>query len=442
MNKVRAPNLRAPLVGLLFLLGALAPIRDLPAQESGLVDRIAAVVGDSVITLTQVQERIFQLEYQGVEVPTEPDALLQLQRDLLGTMVEEQLIVQAALQDTTILVDEGELDQIVSEDRDTRAREFGGQAAFQQALSQQRWTLGSYREFLRGQARQQRLYNQFLAKQVQDVGSIVVEESEILEFFELQRARMGERPPSATFTQIILVPSPSDSSREAARAEANRIRGMAIEGEPFEDLARRFSQDTGSGEQGGDLGWFRRGAMVEAFEDVAFLLPEGAISEPVETSFGFHVIRVDRRRSGEVRARHILIQAQVSDRDEELTGILAGEVKGKLEAGEPFEALRATYGDTLAPDTLNVPFDRLGELPPGFAEPLTRAEAGQILGPFPYETQGRSRFAVLRVEEIREGGEFTFEDLRDQIRSRLQEQKLLRRILDDLRSRIFVEIRL
>jgi peptidyl-prolyl cis-trans isomerase SurA len=442
MNKVRAPNLRAPLVGLLFLLGALAPIRDLPAQESGLVDRIAAVVGDSVITLTQVQERIFQLEYQGVEVPTEPDALLQLQRDLLGTMVEEQLIVQAALQDTTILVDEGELDQIVSEDLDTRAREFGGQAAFQQALSQQRWTLGSYREFLRGQARQQRLYNQFLAKQVQDVGSIVVEESEILEFFELQRARMGERPPSATFTQIILVPSPSDSSREAARAEANRIRGMAIEGEPFEDLARRFSQDTGSGEQGGDLGWFRRGAMVEAFEDVAFLLPEGAISEPVETSFGFHVIRVDRRRSGEVRARHILIQAQVSDRDEELTGILAGEVKGKLEAGEPFEALRATYGDTLAPDTLNVPFDRLGELPPGFAEPLTRAEAGQILGPFPYETQGRSRFAVLRVEEIREGGEFTFEDLRDQIRSRLQEQKLLRRILDDLRSRIFVEIRL
>jgi hypothetical protein len=65
-----------------------------------------------------------------------------------------------------------------------------------------------------------------------------------------------------------------------------------------------------------------------------------------------------------------------------------------------------------------------------------------VIGPIRYQAQGRARFAVLKVVGIREAGVYTLEDLQEQIRSRLQEQKLLERILDDLRSRFFVEIRL
>jgi peptidyl-prolyl cis-trans isomerase SurA len=268
-----------------------------------------------------VEEQIFQLQSQGAEIPTDPAGRRQIQREILGSMVDYQIIVQAALQDTTIVVDEQQIDEIVSEDIEGRMRQMGGQAAFTQALSAARWTLATYRDFLRVQARQTQLRDQYLAKHMQDLGTVVVEEEEMRALFESQRARLGERPPTVTFTQIVLVPSPSDSSLAAARTEAERIRGLAIAGEPFEDLARQYSIDPGSKEQGGDLGWFRRGAMVAEFEEAAFSLIEGQISEPVQTAYGFHIIKLERRRAGEVRARHILLQAQVSEADQAVASL-------------------------------------------------------------------------------------------------------------------------
>lgn len=431
---------------LLLLLLAATPILSLPgpagAQENALVDRIAAVVGDSVITLTQIQERIFQLRSQGLEVPESGPALSQLQRDVLDQIVGEQLIVQAAIRDSTIVVDDADLEEIVSQDLQDRMRQFGGQAAFQQALQGQGFSLASFREFLRGQVRQQRLYQQYMAKRSRELAGILVEDSEVEAFFQDQRASMGNRPSTVEFTQIIVPTTPSDSAKEAARAEAERIRQLALEGEDFADLAKRFSQEPGAQESGGDLGWFRRGEMVEAFEDAAFQLPAGQISQVVETPFGFHVIKVERRRSGEVRARHILIQATPTEADRERARRTADSVKSRLEAGEGFQTLRAEYGDTEVPDTLEYPFDRLQELPPGFADPLRQSESGDFIGPIRYEASGRARFAVIHVLAVRSGGEYTLDDVRPQIRERIQQQKLLDKILDELRSQTYVQIRI
>lgn len=412
------------------------------AQEGNLVDRIAAVVGDSVITLTQIQERIFQLASQGLEVPTEPSARARLQSEVLDQMVGEQLIVQAAIRDTTIVVDDTDLEEIVSQDLQQRVRQLGGQTAFQQLLQAEGFTLASFREFLRGQARQQRLYQQYMAKRSRDLAGIVIPDSAIEAFYEEQKENIGQRPPTVAFQQIIVVSTPSDSAREAARAEAERIRQMALEGEDFEDLARRFSQEPGAQENGGDLGWFRRGEMVEAFEEAAFSLPVDQISDVVETPFGFHIIKVERRRSGEVRARHILIRPQVSEADGVRAQERAEEVKSRLEAGEDFVALREEFGDPESADSLEYPFDQLRQLPPGYAEPLLQSEAGQVIGPIEYEAGGNPRFAVIQVEAVREGGEFTLEDVRSQIRERLQEQELVEKILEELRAQTYVQIRI
>jgi len=443
-GQISAPFRSSFLVPILFLGGMVFPSAVAEGQEGNtLVDRIAAVVGDSVITLTQIQERVFQMEYQGAEIPTEPSALAQLQREVLDQMLGEQLIVQAAIRDSTIIVDEAELEDMISQDIQERIRTFeGGATAFQRTIEAQGWTLASYREFRRGQARQQRLHQQYMAKRSRDLARIIIEESAIRAFFEAQKDRIGERPPSVSFVQIVVLSSPSDSSREVARLEAERIRQLAVDGEDFEDLARRFSQDPGSKEQGGDLGWFRRGIMFRDFEEAAFGLRIDEISQPVETPLGYHLIKVERRRASEAKARHILIPAQLSEGDKAQAREKTERLKARLEAGEDFVALRAEFGDPDSPDTLEVPFDRLQELPPGFGESLTRSEAGQVIGPLEFLAQGMARFAALKVLEVRQGGTFSFEDLRGQILEVLQQNQLVENILAELRAKTYIQIRI
>jgi peptidyl-prolyl cis-trans isomerase D len=118
--------------------------------------------------------------------------------------------------------------------------------------------------------------------------------------------------------------APRASQRAEARKKAEALLAeLRKDPARFAELAKANSQDTGSGQQGGDLGWFGRGAMVKPFEDAAFKLKDGETSAIVETEFGFHIIRVtgvrkpgqDGAKAEERRASHILINAPKAEKD-------------------------------------------------------------------------------------------------------------------------------
>jgi hypothetical protein len=113
-----------------------------------------------------------------------------------------------------------------------------------------------------------------------------------------------------------------------------RLRG----GEDFAALAAEFSLDTSNKDEGGDLGWFGRGAMVQEFEDAAFSLPVGEVSEPVQSTFGYHIIEVLERGERELDA-----DALAAKREQALTDWLDAQRSVNMTDGRPLIELKDNW---------------------------------------------------------------------------------------------------
>lgn len=143
-------------------------------------------------------------------------------------------------------------------------------------------------------------------------GEVQVSEAEIRRYYE-ENPEEFRRPATATLTLAVLPQALTAEDTAATLRRAQQVRQEVVGGADFAEVAARESADPGSRVQGGDLGFFGRGQMVPAFEEAAFALQPGEVSEPVLTPFGYHVIRVEERKDDQVRARHILLSIEKSD---------------------------------------------------------------------------------------------------------------------------------
>lgn len=429
------PRLTAVLALALALpLGAMG-------QEPGpeRVDRIIAVVGDSAILASDVEEQIERRRALGQPVPTSERELDQLRRQELEALINELVMIQAAERDSIAVAPtdvQAQVDATIAE----QERRFGGRAAFEAALQAEGMTLDDYRQVVAAGVRRSGIRQQFEAVLQRDRTPPPVSDAEVRAFFEERSAELGPRPATIEFTQVVVTPEPSDAAREAALEEARAALEAVRSGEDFATVARRYSDDPGTREQGGDLGWFRRGRMVPAFERPAFALRAGQVSNVVETGFGFHIIKVERVRGPERLVRHILIRPEITAEDRARTRERAEEVASKVRAGASLDSLIAEVHD--ASEESRVGPALQDSLPEPYRTELRGATDGSVVGPFPVPGAQES-YAVVRVDEVTEAGEYSLEDqeMRVQIRQFLQREKLMREVLDELRSRTYIDIR-
>lgn len=418
------------------------PVAD--GSQDQLVDRVVAVVGDSIILYTEVMEQVNRMQAAGMELPDEPAAMAQIERQVLEDLVDQLVMLQAAERDTLVAVSDDAVEQTFGDAWEDQIRRFGGESALRQAVEQLGQTLPQYRAQLRDEIRRNLLLQRFVQDQRRRGRPVVVEEGEVREFFEQERDRFGQRPATMTIRQVFLEAQPSDSAREAARERAEEILETIRDGESFSQLAQRFSDDPGSRQEGGDLGWYRRGdGLVEEFEDAAFRLREGQISQVVESPFGAHIIRVDRVRGAERRISHILIGTEPTAQDHERARERAAEIVQAVREGaslQEFEAEAARFG---LPDSITVSRDQLDQFPEAFASALRTASEGEVLGPIQFPlSRDLDVYGVVRVERVRDAGEFQYEDVRDQIRANLRDQKFEERLIERLRRGTHIDIRL
>jgi len=168
---------------------------------------------------------------------------------------------------------------------------------------------GIYREDIR---------NNLLAEMMQQklIDKIDITPSEVIEFFNsIPVDSLPYFNSEVEISQIIIAPEVSDTERTKAYEKIRDIKSRLDNGESFEDLAKRFSDDPGSAMRGGNLGWVQRGNFVPRFEATAYTMKKGEISDIVETEYGFHIIQLLERRGNTINTRHILVKPALTTED-------------------------------------------------------------------------------------------------------------------------------
>jgi len=193
--------------------------------------------------------------------------------------------------------------------------------------------------------------------------AVAVSEQEARAYYDAHRDDF-KRPATAYMSYVSLPRFPNAGDSAAARERAQALRQEILDGAPFSEVATRESADSASAANGGDLGEFGRGSMDPEFEKAAYRLPIGAVSEPVLSAFGYHLIKVERRSGDKVSARHILIPVEITGAHRDLLDARA-------------DSLEALAAEQLDPAAFDSAASRLN-LRIGTANPLQKGSRAQV----------------------------------------------------------------
>jgi peptidyl-prolyl cis-trans isomerase SurA len=259
-----------------------------------LVDAVAATVGNEVILyseiIAQIQSSLDDLRRTAPSreaFESQADALV---LQTLEEAIESKILLREALL-LGIQVTNEEVDASIEQFR----RELGSNEAFMKALQDAGETLSDFRERQRKRLLAGRMYYgklRDLEKQV------IVTEADVAQYYEERRGEF-ERPEEVRVRQIFLV-ARSEEDRAKAKARLELLREEIAAGADFAELAKAHSQAPGA-EEGGIIGWLRRGDLVPELESAAFGLQKGEVSGVVETANGAHLLKVDERRDAGLR---------------------------------------------------------------------------------------------------------------------------------------------
>jgi peptidyl-prolyl cis-trans isomerase SurA len=420
-----------------------------PTDMTVPLDRIAAIVGDEPVLWSDVLERANIERAQGAVVPPDSAGQVDFARNVVNELINEELLVQKAKELKIEVTDEDVAQGVDDQVKEVRAR-FNTDVEFRNALKQAGFgTPEEYRRTLLEQHKRSELQRKAIQK-MKDDGKLIpvgVTENDITTAFNTTKGKLPRRPATVTFRQIVLNPKPTPAAKAAAKAKADSVLAelhrTGSSAEQFALIAKRETMDQGTKEQGGDLGWNRRGNMVPEFDRWMFALPPGQLSPVIETVFGYHIIRVDRRKPAEVNASHILIRWKIDTADVIAAHARADSVLAAWKAGANFDSLVVHFHDSNEEKGSLQPFPR-DSLPPSYAAAFAGKQAGEYAGPFTIIDRGTGhpKFVIAQLLTSDAGGEYTVSDWSERIRAQLADERAIARLLESLRKETYVQVRI
>ena len=276
----------------LFLFGLFLLLCGLISPGEAVVDRVAAVVNQEIITFSEVEKMSLALQ---VEIQTEDrlerrERVQEIFRKVLEKLIEEKLIDQEAKK-SGIKVTSKEVEGAIEE---IRRRHSVDQENFEKLLAAEGITFEVYKKEIEKQILRTKVIN-WAVKVEPTIG-----EKELRDFYQkhIDRYRVNE----SYRIGHILFPIPKDASLEQGREirkRAQKVLEKIKGGEDFGEMALRYSEDPSSRKDRGDMGYFKRGELLPALEREAIRLQVGEVSGVIRTEFGFHIVKLLDRKGAE-----------------------------------------------------------------------------------------------------------------------------------------------
>jgi peptidyl-prolyl cis-trans isomerase SurA len=354
------------------------------------IDRIVAIVGKEPILLSDLNAQIELYTFTNRIDATTPG----LKEQVLDAMINEKLILSKALDDTTLSVSEDEVNAELDNQIAQRVQQFGSEKRVEEAFGMPISRLK--REYRDG------MKKQILAAKWWEMKKTTINASrrEVEEFYAQFKDSLPHVPDELELYHIFIVPKIGQSNKVALKTLAESVLDSITRGGDFGEFAKRYSEDPGTKNSGGDLGFVRRGEFFTEFEEAVFNLKPQQYSGVIETPIGYHIIQLIERRGEQVHPRHILFKFKhdVSESDSTITYLKA--LKDSALHGANFSDLAKRYSEDKESASLG---GLLGILPiaqfdKSVGDAVKNLKAGDISDPVEVVTAKNRGYQIIYVK--------------------------------------------
>ena len=282
----------------IFLLSFTIQINH--SQE--IIDQVVAIVGENPILYSEIQGQKLQLLQQGMELDADMDCYL-----IDEFMIQQLLIHQAEIDSIEVTED------MVKVELNQRIQYFSAQVGGTEALED---FYGKSIEEIKEEYFEQ-IEDKMKAQKMQQeiTGNIIASPKEVQKFFN--NIPVDSIPfinSKVKISQLVMAPKINYSQKTATKNKLQSIKRRILSNEiSFSVAAEFYSDDPGSKSNGGNFGWVSRGDFVPEFDAIAYSIPLNVISEVFESPFGFHILKIEKRRGEQYYGSHILIKNEISE---------------------------------------------------------------------------------------------------------------------------------
>jgi peptidyl-prolyl cis-trans isomerase SurA len=363
------------------------------------IDGIVATVGEYIILDSDIDMEYVELSSQGISVENVSRC------ELLGKLMEDRLYAHQALQDSTIVVKDSEINNMMEERIAYMLGQIGSMEKMLKFYNKK--SEEDFKTFFFDVLKQNKLSVEMRNKVVEEVE---ITPEEVRTFFKkIPNEDLPTFGAEMEVSQIVFEPKVTQIEKQKVIDKLNEIRNdVLLNGASFKTKAVIFTQDRASASTGGFYKMDRKTQFVKEFKEVAFSLNEGEISKPFETEFGYHIILVEKIRGQEVDLRHILLTPKVTDdalKDAKDRAQLVRQriMDGELTFADAARSMsdeketRANGGILLNPKTMDSRFE-LTKMDPTLYGQVSNLKDNEVSVPILDEDQrGMKKYKLLMV---------------------------------------------